>query len=87
MAVASVCAPSSHRAQMRRAAGDPPTPFAAPQGFPGVGLFLVKLRAARGTSYSPPRQPNQSLKRTRAGMSLLALISFWALRVLPARAA
>ena len=87
MAVASVRAQSVCRAQMQRALGDPPTPFAAPEGFAGVGLCSVTLGAARGTSYPPPRQPNQSLKRTRAGMPLQALISFWALRVLPARAA
>ena len=87
MAVAAVRAASSHRAQMRRASGDPPTPFAAPQGFPGGGLCSVTLGAAKGTSYSPPRQPNQSLKRTRTGRPLQAFISFWALRVLPARAA
>ena len=34
----------------------------------------------------PPR-PNPSVERTRAGRPLQALISFWALRVLPARAA
>ena len=31
--------------------------------------------------------PNPSLKRTRTGMPLQALISFWAFHVLPARAA
>ena len=31
--------------------------------------------------------PNPSLKRTRNGMPLQALISFWALRGLPLRAA
>ena len=87
MAVAAVCAPSWRRAQMRRAAGDPPTPFAAPEGFPGVGLFLVTVGSAMGTSYSSSRQPNQSLKRTRTGRPLQAPISFWALRVMPARAA
>ena len=36
-----------------------------------------------------PRQvrPNPSIERTRTGMALRALISFWALRALPARAA
>ena len=34
----------------------------------------------------PPR-PNPSVERTRTGRPLQALISFWALRVLPARAA
>ena len=32
-------------------------------------------------------RPNPSLKRTRAGMPLQALISFWAFHALPARAA
>ena len=32
-------------------------------------------------------QPNPAFERTRAGRLLQALISFWALRVLPARAA
>jgi hypothetical protein len=31
--------------------------------------------------------PNPSFERTRTGMPLQAFISFWALRVLPARAA
>ena len=31
--------------------------------------------------------PNPSIERTRTGMALQALISFWALRALPARAA
>ena len=31
--------------------------------------------------------PNLSIERTRTGMALQALISFWALRALPARAA
>ena len=87
MAVAAVYVPSGRRAQMRRALGDPPEPFAAPEGFPGVGLCSVAVGSAMGTSYSSSRQPNQSLKRTRTGRPLQALISFWALRVLPARAA
>ena len=32
-------------------------------------------------------RPNPSIERTRTGMALQALISFWALRALPARAA
>ena len=31
--------------------------------------------------------PNPSIERTRTGMALQALISFWALRAMPARAA
>ena len=31
--------------------------------------------------------PNPSIERTRTGMALQALISFWALRALPARTA
>ena len=34
-----------------------------------------------------PVLPNPSIERTRTGMALQALISFWALRALPARAA
>ena len=32
-------------------------------------------------------RPNPSIERTRTGIALQALISFWALRALPARAA
>ena len=35
----------------------------------------------------PEPTPNPSIERTRTGMSLQALISSWALRALPARAA
>ena len=33
------------------------------------------------------QRPNPSIERTRTGMALQALISFWALRALPPRAA
>ena len=41
---------------------------------------MVRARSAEVT-------PNPSIERTRASMALQALISFWALRALPARAA
>ena len=37
--------------------------------------------------HSERATPNPSIERTRTGMALQALISFWALRALPARAA
>ena len=36
---------------------------------------------------STPLWPNPSVKRTRSGMARLAVISFWAKRVIPLRAA
>ena len=38
-------------------------------------------------SPSPSVAPNPAIERTRTGRALQALISFWALRALPARAA
>ena len=47
----------------------------APAGQEKVGFGGVRVR------------PNPSIERTRTGIALQALISFWALRALPARAA
>ena len=38
-------------------------------------------------SRHPAMTPNPSIERTRTGMALQALISFWALRALPERGA
>jgi hypothetical protein len=45
-------------------------------------VWLASSRTEQGSL-----QPNPSFERTHTGMPLQALISFWALRVLPARAA
>ena len=47
-------------------------------------VWCGKLVASRGGARL---MPNPSIERARAGMALQALISFWALRALPARAA
>ena len=47
----------------------------------------VRSLVALQSLWCRPPRPNPSVERTRAGRPLQALISFWALRVLPARAA
>ena len=46
--------------------------------------ILSHIRSRLGAA---PQGSNPSIERTRTGMALQALISFWALRALPARAA
>ena len=49
----------------------------------GINIALSE----RTKVFSSAVTPNPSIERTRTGMALQALTSFWALRALPARAA
>ena len=64
----------------------------APSAQPWQEIHMHKESSSLGghlvTSARPRHQtPNPSLERTRNGMPRKALISFWALRVLPLRSA
>ncbi|MBE0548326.1 MAG: hypothetical protein IH627_11905 [Rubrivivax sp.] len=48
---------------------------------------MPRIGSVSGTSAPVKERANPSLKRTRNGMPRMALISFWAMRVLPLRAA
>ena len=50
-------------------------------------LSKFQLHVFRREASCPRARPNPSIERTRTGRALQALISFWALRALPARAA
>ena len=53
----------------------------------GAKQQVLGLAQAQGQQRPIELQPNPAFERTRTGRPLQALISFWALRVLPARAA
>ena len=63
-----------------------PRPRAVRQ--PGSAFDLAGCVAMSvGSTFGQGAWPNPSIERTHTGMALQALISFWALRALPARAA
>ena len=53
----------------------------------GTKQQVLGQAQAQGQQSPIELQPNPAFERTRTGRPLQALISFWALRVLPARAA